>query len=117
MFVACGGCLSGGVGLAVKVVMVIMTSDGFPMCIPRSLSTGEIFLCALMEYKNCACMCYYTCLLEPEWPGGVSQVLKLDRKDCNISLLEQGWYLMHYNVFKGTFDATKVLQFFRKCPS
>jgi len=40
-FVACGGC-SGGVGGAVKVVMVIMTSDGFPTFSLRSLSTGEI---------------------------------------------------------------------------
>jgi len=35
------GC-SGGVGGAVEVVMVIMTSDGFPTYVPRSLSTGEI---------------------------------------------------------------------------
>ncbi len=39
--VACGGC-SGGVGGAVEVVMVIMTSDGFPTPSLRSLSTGEI---------------------------------------------------------------------------
>ena len=29
-------------GRAVEVVMVIMTSDGFPTVDPRSLSTGEI---------------------------------------------------------------------------
>ena len=40
-FVACGGC-SGGVGGAVKVAMVIMTSDGFPTPSSRSLSTEEI---------------------------------------------------------------------------
>jgi len=34
----------GGVWFAVEVVMVIMTFDGFPAYIPRSLSTGEIFL-------------------------------------------------------------------------
>ena len=45
VFVVCGGCL-GGVWLAIKVVMVIMTSNGFPTCIPHSLSTGEIiFMC------------------------------------------------------------------------
>ncbi len=45
MFVACGGCW-GGVGGAVKVVMVIMTSGSLPMGVPRSLSTGElIFWC------------------------------------------------------------------------
>jgi len=41
MFCACGGC-RGEVGEAVKVVMVIMTSDGIPMFSPRSLSTGEL---------------------------------------------------------------------------
>jgi len=41
MLVACGGC-RGGVGQAVEVVMVIMTSDGFPTSSLRSLSTVEI---------------------------------------------------------------------------
>jgi len=39
MFVVCGGC-QGELWLAVKVVMVIMTSDGFPLDVPYSLSTG-----------------------------------------------------------------------------
>jgi len=34
----------GGVESAVKVVMVIMTSDGAPTCFARRLSTGEIIL-------------------------------------------------------------------------
>jgi len=39
-FIVCVGCW--GVWLAVKVVMVIMTSDSFPMGGLHSLSTGEI---------------------------------------------------------------------------
>ncbi len=43
VFCAFGGC-RGEAWEAVEVVMVIMTSDGFPTFNPRSLSTGEIIL-------------------------------------------------------------------------
>ncbi len=39
----------GEVGFAVKVVMVIMTSDGDPTGVTRRLGTGEIIFCSVLS--------------------------------------------------------------------
>jgi len=46
LLVSLFGECQGEVGSVIKVVIVIMTSDGDPTGVTRRLSTGEIFFCS-----------------------------------------------------------------------
>jgi len=63
------GC-QGGVWLAIKVVMVIMTSNGTPTGVTRRLSTGEIiFVDRVLELyiSEHSFLTFLLCIIDRQW--------------------------------------------------